>query len=79
LYREITSLEEYVLVSQHEPLVETFLRQPEGAWLPNPIAGMQSSVLLRALKITIPMTEIYEGIDFGAAATPRTGVETQRG
>jgi Uma2 family endonuclease len=67
-YRDIVSLEEYVLVSQREPLVETFLRQAEGAWLFNPIKGVQSSIVLRSLQIGIPLAEIYAGVEFDAIA-----------
>jgi Uma2 family endonuclease len=74
LYREITSLEEYVLVSQHEPLVETYLRQPEGAWLLNPIKGAESSLLLRSLQISIPLAEIYAGVEFDRGAHASTGL-----
>src|SRR4051812_38328840 len=35
LYRQLPSLEEYVLISQQTPLVETYQRQPKGAWLLN--------------------------------------------
>jgi Uma2 family endonuclease len=32
LYRALPSLQEYVLISQSEPRVEQFLRQPDGEW-----------------------------------------------
>ena len=67
LYREIPSLQQYVLVSQHEPLVETYLRQAEGAWLLNPIKGIASSLLLPSVNLGIPLTEIYVGVEFEAA------------
>jgi hypothetical protein len=31
-YRQIESVQEYILVSQSEPRIETFLRQPDGGW-----------------------------------------------
>jgi Uma2 family endonuclease len=31
-YRKIGSLQEYVLVSQGEPLIEVFTRRPDGDW-----------------------------------------------
>jgi Uma2 family endonuclease len=64
LYREIPTLQQYVLVSQRVPLVETYLRQPEGAWLLSPIKGLESALVLHALAITIPMAEIYAGVAF---------------
>jgi Uma2 family endonuclease len=73
LYREVESLQEYVLVSQRQPLVETFLRQADGAWLFNPWKGMESSVHLRSLQISIPLTEVYAGIEFDATMSGGTG------
>jgi Uma2 family endonuclease len=67
LYREIPTLQQYVLVSQHEPLVETYLRQAEGAWLLNPIKGMASSLLLPSVNLGVPLAEIYAGVEFEAA------------
>ena len=64
LYRQIPGLQEYVLISQQEPLAETFLRQTDGAWLFNAWKGMENSVQLRSLEITLPLAEIYSGIDF---------------
>ena len=57
-------MEEYVLISQRQPLVETFLRQAGGAWLFNPWKGLESSVLLRSLQISIPLKEVYAGVEF---------------
>ena len=39
-YREIESLQEYVLVSQTSPHIQTFLRQKEGMWLFGAFAGI---------------------------------------
>lgn len=65
--REIPSLHEYVLVSQHEPLVEVFLRQTEGAWLFNAWKGLETATALRSLEITLPLSEIYAGLKFKQA------------
>jgi Uma2 family endonuclease len=63
LYRQIPSLHEYVLISQREPLVETFLRQPDGAWLFHACKGIEATVMLRSLEIKLPLTEIYAGVE----------------
>jgi Uma2 family endonuclease len=62
-YRQIPSLEEYVLVSQSQPMVETYLRQPkDSTWLFSPFKGPTAT--LRSLQISMPFAEIYDGIDF---------------
>ncbi len=58
-YRLIESLMEYVLVSQSEPRVESFLRQPGREWLLTESVGLDSVSILRSLDITIPLAEIY--------------------
>ncbi|MBV8780002.1 MAG: Uma2 family endonuclease [Phycisphaerae bacterium] len=64
LYREVTSLEEYVLVSQHEPAIATFHRQADGAWLFMTWSGLTPSVALRSMSLTIPLAEIYSRVEF---------------
>jgi Uma2 family endonuclease len=65
LNRQIPSLEEYVLVSQWQPMVETYWRQPQDeTWIFNAYKG--PSATLRSLQINLPFSEIYAGIDFDA-------------
>ena len=64
-FRAIESFQEYVLLSQYEPQAETFYRAPGGVWAISPlVAGMDSSVMLRSLDLTIPLAEIYAGVRF---------------
>lgn len=67
-YRLIDSLREYVLVSQTEPRVETFLRQPGGEWIMTEFVGFESLCILRSLEITIPLAEIYARVPPAALA-----------
>jgi Uma2 family endonuclease len=64
-YTRLHSLVEYVLVSQEKPLVERFLRQPDGNWLLERLTDLQSELRLASAKIELPLHEIYSGIDFG--------------
>ena len=57
-YRTIPSLRDYVLVSQHEVLVEHFVRQPDGAWLLREHrAGAQ--LTLTATGVVVDVDELY--------------------
>jgi len=67
-YREIESFEEYILISQDRPNVESFLRQPDGAWSILNFTGMETTAKIRSLGIEVPMTEIYAGIEWDAPA-----------
>ncbi|MDB5290945.1 MAG: hypothetical protein JWL69_2186 [Phycisphaerales bacterium] len=66
-YREIESLEEFVLVSQDRPLIEAYTRQPGGTWLLAPSSGIDVVAALRSLQISLPLSEIYADVSF---ATP---------
>jgi Uma2 family endonuclease len=64
LYRQIPTLEEYVLVSQDQPLVETYQRRDQGEWLFKAWKGLKMTVKLRSLKINVPLAEVYSGVEF---------------
>jgi len=66
-YREIESLEEYVLVSQSSATVETFLRQPHGGWLLTAAIGLESTAVLRSIRVDIPLAKVYAGVTFPPA------------
>lgn len=63
-YRAALSFEQYVLVSQTSPSVETFLRQSDGSWRMEVKTGLDQQVELRALGITIPLAEIFANVEF---------------
>jgi Uma2 family endonuclease len=64
LYRQIPSLREYLLVNQHEPLVEQYVRQDNGQWLLGDMAGLESKLVLPSVGITIEMADVYTNIRF---------------
>jgi Uma2 family endonuclease len=64
LYREIPSLAEYVLVSQLHPRVETFFRRDDGGWSFRSFDGLKAVLTLQAVKIGLPLTEIFSGVEF---------------
>ncbi len=69
-YRTLASLKEYVLVSQWEPLVETFYRNAEGLWTISVFRGMDAVVDLPSLAIKIPLREIYLNVVFQPRPAP---------
>ena len=67
-YRQIAGLREYLLVSQNEPRIEQFVRQPDRRWLLQEVAGRESSLELPSLRITISLAEIFAKVDFAPAS-----------
>ena len=63
-YKQLQSLEEYVLISQTRPRVETLLRQADGSWLLASCDGLDSIAKLKSLGIDLPLADVYAGVDF---------------
>ena len=59
-YTGIASLEEYVLVAQAEKEVTVFRRAND--WKAEKVSGARAKVSLPSLKLTLPLTAIYEGV-----------------
>jgi len=64
-YRTLESLKEYALVSQTEPRVEIFRRQPSGDWLLSESAGMESACRFDSVSCTVALKDIYDKVTFG--------------
>ncbi len=63
-YREIESLQEYVIVAQDQPSVERYVRQIDGRWLLNETQSLEEASALDSIGVSIPMAEIYRNISF---------------
>ncbi|MDB6109209.1 MAG: hypothetical protein JWR69_959 [Pedosphaera sp.] len=77
LYRQIPSLQEYLLVSQREPRIEQFIRQSGGEWLLRDAVGLNTQLALPSLQINVTLAEVFANVEFPPATarpdkTPRT-------
>jgi Uma2 family endonuclease len=63
-YRKITSLREYVLVSQDEARVEIFRRQENGNWLLSEWAGLDAACRFDSIDRSVALSDIYAGINW---------------
>ena len=63
-YQQIESLEEYVLVSQDEPLVETYYRQPDGTWTYTKLDSLDATLTLRSVNCALPLQTVYSKVEF---------------
>jgi Uma2 family endonuclease len=66
-YRQIPTLREYLLVSQREPRIEQFIRQPDGLWRLQEASGLDASLKLPSLKITISLAQVFAKVTFAAS------------
>ncbi len=63
-YRALESLQEYVLVSQDRPLIEHYIRQPDGQWLFSDASGLDSTLTLPSIGCTLALADVYEKVTF---------------
>lgn len=63
-YLQIPSFQEYVLVAQDRPRVETLFRQGDGTWSLSFANGPEASIHLRSLDIDVPLSVIYANVEF---------------
>lgn len=64
-YYAIPSLEHYLLVSQDSPSVGLATREADGTWHSRTIEGLERSVDLPHLGLSLPMAEIFADVEFG--------------
>ena len=64
LYRLLPSFEEYVLVEQNKPAVESWYKIAPDTWQVTKETNLAESIALRSLGVSIPLAEIYEHISF---------------
>jgi Uma2 family endonuclease len=63
-YRTIDSLQEHLLVAQHEVRVEQYLRQPNGQWSQTQYTSPESVVQLTSIDCSLKLSDIYDKIVF---------------
>ncbi|MFN8397138.1 MAG: Uma2 family endonuclease [Bacteroidia bacterium] len=65
-YRKVPNLQEYMIVEQSSYHVEVLRRQESGIWAFSSYDGLEDTVELTSLGITLPMTMIYEKVELAA-------------
>jgi Uma2 family endonuclease len=64
VYQAIESFKEYLLVESDRPHVTRYVRQPDNQWLRADVIGLESSIKLESLGVTLSLSEIYRMIQF---------------
>jgi len=63
-YRQIESLQNYILISQEEPRIEIFQRQNNDQWLFFFFFLLENSIEIPAINCMLSLTEVYDKVDF---------------
>jgi Uma2 family endonuclease len=68
-YRQLPSLQEYVLVEQDGPRVERHARNADNTWTVTFKSGRDQSLELVSIGVALRLAEIYDKVDFSAEDT----------
>jgi Uma2 family endonuclease len=66
-YRQIATLQEYILVNQDKPHLERYLRQPSGDWLLTDIVGLEAILRLPSIECKLALADVYKRVRFETA------------
>jgi Uma2 family endonuclease len=61
LYKSIPTLREYVVIDQERIAIDHFARRRE-RWIKSSATSISSKVLLRVIKVDLPVRETYRGV-----------------
>ncbi len=64
LYRDVPTLKEYILIDSEAIGIEAFRFNEKKHWELEEYASIESSLDIPILKLAMPLSEIYEGINF---------------
>jgi Uma2 family endonuclease len=63
-YEDIETFTDYILVSQFEPRIEHYVRQPDGNWLRTVAKGRDAELEIASIGCVLRLRDIYDRIDF---------------
>jgi Uma2 family endonuclease len=63
-YQQLDSLRGYVLVSQHQPAVEQYVKMENGAWQYMAHIGLESSLTLPAVDCPLALSDVYADVEW---------------
>ena len=70
-YRQLESLQEYILISQDQVLVEHYLRQGE-RWVLSKFSTFEDVLPLASIEVELPLRQIYRFVEFETDASVQT-------
>lgn len=65
-YRAVASLREIVVIEPNAPQAMLWSRSYDGPWTHQPIDGLDAAIPLASVGIEIPLSAVFEGLDFRA-------------
>jgi Uma2 family endonuclease len=69
-YKQIESLQEYVLVAQDEPVIERRVRQADGSWAETDVEGLDQEFAFATVPVRVRLADVYAGVTFPEVGGP---------
>ena len=66
------TLREYVLISQHRPVVERYSFKPDGTWEYQSFMGFEASVNISSIRCELKLADLYDRVTFDDSPDPVT-------
>jgi Uma2 family endonuclease len=66
LYKQIPALQEYILIAQDRPFVESYVRLADGSWEPTEFTELDATLVFASIPVQVPLAEIYRNVRFPA-------------
>lgn len=63
-YRTLTSLADYLLISQQAPKIEHFVRQSDERWILSESSGPDDTIEIASIQCSLPLPEVYDKVEF---------------
>lgn len=63
-YQTLDSLEEYILISQDQILVEQYIKREDGNWIYKATIGLESEVAFLSISTALRLSKIYDLVEF---------------
>ena len=61
-YQQLESLRAYVLVAQHRPVVEQYIKQADGSWQYMAYIGLESALTLATVECVLNLRDVYADV-----------------
>ena len=63
-YRQIETLQDYLLIAQDKPHIEGFTRQDDGKWTLTEAVGLDSTFVIASIGCTLALADVYQNVTF---------------
>jgi hypothetical protein len=66
-----------VLISQDKPLIEHYVRQPDGKWLYDSAHGLEAALELRSVGCVLALADVYADVEFAGEGSDAASADVE--